>query len=80
MKKQSSIEFLLEKLTYDNGYGQRCVSFIETVDLTPYFEQAKEMEKTEKAKHTLFIGKVVDEIGFERTNELLIEVKNAFGE
>lgn len=42
------------------------------------FEQAKEMEKTERLKNTLFVGKVVDEIGFDRTQELLIEVKNAF--
>ena len=49
-KKQSSIEWLLQELTYDNGFGQRCISFTETVDLTPYFEQAKAMHNDEIAK------------------------------
>jgi hypothetical protein len=39
------------------------------------FEKAKEMEKKEKLKHQLFIGKVSDVIGFEKTVELLKEVK-----
>jgi hypothetical protein len=38
------------------------------------FEQAKEMERKEKLKHQLFIGKVSDVIGFEKTIELLKEV------
>jgi hypothetical protein len=38
------------------------------------FEKAKEMEKKEKLKHQLFIGKVSDVIGFEKTIELLKEV------
>lgn len=37
------------------------------------FEQAKEMEKEEKLKHQLFIGKVSDVIRFEKTVELLKE-------
>ena len=45
--KQSSVDWLLQELTYDNGFGQRCISFIETVDLTPYFEQAKAKHKDE---------------------------------
>lgn len=46
--------------------------------LLKFIQQAKEMENTERLKNTLFVGKVVEEIGFERTQELLIEVKNAF--
>jgi hypothetical protein len=38
------------------------------------FKQAKEMERKEKLKHQLFIGKVSDVIGFEKTIELLKEV------
>ncbi|MFY8170437.1 MAG: hypothetical protein ACOVK2_04900 [Candidatus Fonsibacter sp.] len=38
------------------------------------FEQAKEMEKKEKLKHQLFIGKVSEIIGYEKTIELLKEV------
>ena len=40
----------------------------------PIIEKAKEMEKEEKLKHQLFIGKVSDVIGFEKTIELLKEV------
>ena len=36
--------------------------------------KAKEMEKQEKLKHQLFIGKVICEIGFDKTGELLKEV------
>jgi hypothetical protein len=42
--KQSSVEWLLDQITYNNGYGQR---FIDTEDLTSYFEQAKAMHKEE---------------------------------
>lgn len=45
--KQSSIEWFLDQITYDNGYGQRRCSFIDTEDLTSYFEQAKAMHKKE---------------------------------
>ena len=38
--------------------------------------QAKEMEKKEKLKHQLFIGKVSDIIGFDKTLELLRECNN----
>jgi hypothetical protein len=31
--------------TYDNGYGQRWVSFKESTDLNIYFQKAKAMEK-----------------------------------
>jgi hypothetical protein len=40
------------------------------------FVKAKEIEKKEKLKHQLFIGKVSEIIGFEKTVELLKEVNN----
>jgi len=43
------------------------------------FEEAKEMEKQQKLKHQLFIGKVSDIIGFEKTIELLKECNNIIG-
>lgn len=43
-KIRNAIEWLLEEITYDNGHGQRLGSFKEEVDLTPYFEKAKEIE------------------------------------
>ena len=55
-------------------------------DLDPYitwtdkskniFKQAKEIERKEKAKRELFIGKVSEIIGAEKTIELLKEVNN----
>ena len=42
------------------------------------FEKSKEMEKKEKLINQLFIGKVSDEIGFNKTIELLKESRNAF--
>jgi hypothetical protein len=42
------------------------------------FDQAKEMEKIEKLKRQLFIGKVQEIIGFEKTIELLKECNEIF--
>lgn len=42
------------------------------------FDQAKEMEKIEKLKRQLFIGKVQEIIGFEKTIELLKECNETF--
>jgi hypothetical protein len=49
--------------------------FIDEKDLL--VEQAKEMEKKEKLKRQLFIGKVSDIIGFKKTVELWKETLNA---
>lgn len=38
------------------------------------FKKAKEMETKEKSKHQLFLGKVSEVIGFEKTVELLKQV------
>lgn len=70
MKNPTPTEFLIHHILHSE--------FETDEEWQKVFEQAKEMEKTEKLKNTLFIGKVVDEIGFDRTQELLIEVKNAF--
>jgi hypothetical protein len=43
--KQTAVEWLIEQITYDNGFGQRRNSFTEDFDLSAYFEKAKEMEK-----------------------------------
>ena len=52
--KQSSIEWFLDQITYDNGYGQRRCSFIDTEDLISYFEQAKAMHKEEMIEAITF--------------------------
>jgi hypothetical protein len=46
--------------------------------LIELIEQAKEMEKKEKLKYQLFIGKVMEIIGYETTIELLKECNETF--
>lgn len=41
----TAVEWLMEQITYTNEFGCVCNSFIETADLSAYFERAKEMEK-----------------------------------
>ena len=41
----TAIEWLMEEITYDYSGGARHNSFIDTVDLSEYFDKAKEMEK-----------------------------------
>ncbi len=60
MAKQSAVEWLMEQITYDNGYGQRWASFRETSDLSSFFEQAKAIEK---AQHQISFDK-----GYDRRN------------
>ena len=45
MKKQTAVEWLMEHINYDNGYGQRWVSFKEATDLNIYFQKALAIEK-----------------------------------
>jgi hypothetical protein len=44
-QNQSAVKWLMEKITHDNGFGQRLPAYIETVDLSKYFEEAHEMEE-----------------------------------
>ena len=62
--KQTAVEWLF------NDYVNKGIITIESIN------QAKEMEKKEKLKHQLFIGKVTDIIGFDKTLELLRECNN----
>jgi hypothetical protein len=52
-KQQTAVEWLMEQISYDNGMGERWISFRECVDLTEYFEQAKAMEKQQIIDATL---------------------------
>jgi GTP1/Obg family GTP-binding protein len=63
--KQTAVEWLSEHLCNEMNF-----------DYWKAVEQAKEMEKKEKLKHQLFIGKVSDIIGFDKTLELLRECNN----
>lgn len=64
--KQTAVEWLVE--TIDKKYVNAFLSRI--------IEQALEMEKKEKLKRQLFIGKVSEIIGFEKTLELWKETLN----
>lgn len=44
-KKQTAVDWLMEQLSYDNGYGVRVPSHREDANLNEYFEKAKAMEK-----------------------------------
>jgi predicted metalloendopeptidase len=68
MKKQTAVEWLTEKLRIEFGFA-----FSNNI-----LEQAKEMERKEKIKHQLFIGKVHEIIGFKKTVELLKECNETF--
>lgn len=49
-----------------------------TPDFRANIQKAKEMERIEKLKRQLFIGKVQEIIGFEKTIELLKECNETF--
>jgi hypothetical protein len=68
--KMTMVDWLVEEINKLTG-------LIIEID-EPIIEKAKEMERLEKLKHQLFIGKVSDEIGFDKTVELLKEVNQAF--
>jgi hypothetical protein len=69
--RKSAVEFLLNEMFNNGGLKrEQGVSFVSK-DLV---NQAKKIEKEEELKKQLFIGKVSDIIGFEKTVELLKQV------
>ena len=64
---ETAVEFLEEKFNRLNG---------QLIDLD--FQQAKQMEINSRLKNRLFIGKVSEIIGFDKTLELLKECETAF--
>jgi hypothetical protein len=73
MGKQTAVEWLLEELK-----KERLIDLSQKTTINLMVEQAKEMEKQEKLINQLFIGKVVEVLGFDKTTELLKECKGAF--
>jgi hypothetical protein len=63
--KQTAVEWLVEQLPLIQQEGLRYV-----------IEEAKEMERKERLKYQLFIGKVDEILGFDKTLELLKECNN----
>jgi hypothetical protein len=77
--KQSAVEFYAEqamKLEIQKTKGN--ISIYQMLnELSNVLEQAKEMERKQKLEKQLFIGKVVEIIGDDKTLELLRESKQA---
>ena len=76
--KQTAVEWLFEqlcseKLSWNKDRMGKLFIDLRTSDI---FQQAKEMESKEKLKHQLFIGKVTETLGFDKTLELLKECNN----
>lgn len=49
-KQKTAVDWLMEKISYDNGYGGRNNYFTERFDLSDFFKKAKEMEKEQIEK------------------------------
>jgi hypothetical protein len=71
--KQTAVEWLVQHLS-ERGYIQ-APSFGHSI-IDKAIEQAKAMESKERLKHQLFIGKVTEILGFDKTVELLKECNN----
>jgi hypothetical protein len=76
MKKQTAVEWLVEYVhstEYQMAFGINYITPI-AVDQAKKIEIEKmEYYKNQQLKYQLFIGKVIDVIGFEKTTELLRE-------
>ena len=66
--KQTAVEWLVEQLENHNG--------ITRAGFEKCIQEAKEMEKKNRLKHQLFIGKANEIIGFDKTLELLKQCNN----
>lgn len=62
--KQTAVEWLVEQITDSTMPAREAI------------KQAKEMERKERLKYQLFIGKVDEILGFDKTLELLKECNN----
>jgi hypothetical protein len=59
--KQTAVEWLVEQITNGDISARQAI------------QQAKKMEAKEKLKYQLFIGKVIEIIGYDKTLELFKE-------
>jgi len=84
MTKESAVKYLIEKiLTEVDKYNEDgdvigielWNAYKSCVDLSEFVKQANEIERNQKLERQLFIGKVSEIIGFDKTLELLIESK-----
>ena len=66
--KQTAVEWFLNEFKKEVWFEENSELDIWINDLIP---KAKAMETKEKLKHQLFIGKVAEILGFDKTVELL---------
>ena len=78
--EKTAVEWLIDQMNNIKGSSMSMngrVQFIEK-ELNNSLEQAKAIEKIEKLKRQLFIGKVSEIIGMDKTIELLKECIETF--
>ena len=49
-KQKTAVQWLMEQISYENGYGERYNTFTNQKDLTEFFKQALAMEREDKCK------------------------------
>jgi hypothetical protein len=76
MKKQTAIDWIRKELEYFREFEQFYSNNYMHIDAL--FNEAKEIQNNEKLKYQLFIGKVMEIIGYETTIELLKECNETF--
>jgi hypothetical protein len=68
---KTAVDWLIEQISCDHGFGPRLASFVETTDLIEYFAQAKEMERDQiiEAHDAAYIAMNLAFRGFDRSVE-----------
>jgi hypothetical protein len=74
--KKTPIDWIRKELEYFREFEQFYTNNYMQIDAL--FNEAKEIENNEKLKYQLFIGKVMEIIGYETTIELLKECNETF--
>jgi hypothetical protein len=73
--KQTAVEWLVDRLSYTTSEGN---IISHSKNITDLVKEAKEMQEIEKLKRQLFMGKVIEIIGMDKTIELWKECIETF--
>jgi hypothetical protein len=82
-KQLTAIEWMIGRFHYEGFIGTFCSEELiksKRELMIQIIDEAKKMEKKQKLEKQLFIGKVSEIIGFDKTVELLRESKQAIEE
>jgi hypothetical protein len=74
--EKTAIDWIRKELEYFREYEQFYSNNYMQIDAL--FNEAKEIQNNEKLKYQLFIGKVMEIIGYETTIELMKECNETF--